>query len=525
MNPDTLMLQINQLRSTLGKMEIALGTVEEAIVWTDEQGKIQWCNRAFDELVNKAHIFVLGKQIIELLPLRQFDDNSSPAVHPYSLTLSTNAKSKGYYLFSQSSQELILEISGSPLEFLEEKSSIVLVIRDITERKIAEEELQEMNRQLERATRLKDEFLANMSHELRTPLNAILGMSESLEEGVFGAVNPSQINALTTIAESGRHLLALINDILDVAKIESGEIKLDITPTPIKELCRSSLTFIKQQALQKNIQLSLNIEPNLADPLLDERRTRQVLINLLSNAVKFTPDNGHITLEASRPTEEILRLAVSDTGIGIAPEHLNKLFQPFIQIDSALNRKYTGTGLGLALVKRIVELQGGQVKVESQVGIGSSFIVELPYQASNPSKVLVSNEQQNDEQVNSSSTQMPLILLADDNEANTITIASYLKAKGYRLECAVNGQEAIELNKSQQPALILMDIQMPVIDGLEAIKQIRQDSTVPIIALTALAMVGDRERCLAAGANEYLAKPLKLKELLFTIQQLLTPLI
>ena len=259
-------------------------------------------------------------------------------------------------------------------------------VTDINERKETEKELQRINQELARATRLKDEFLANMSHELRTPLTAILGMTEGLQEGVFGAVDEEHLIALETIEQSGLHLLALIDDILNLAKIESGQIELEYSSVAVDRMCESSLVFVKQQAGKKRIRLHHKITPNLPDITVDERRIRQVLINLLNNAVKFTPEEGQIVLEvmALLPDEtrnyKILRFAVTDTGIGIAPEDLKKLFQPFIQVDSALNRQHDGTGLGLALVKRIVELHGGQVSVTSEVGVGSCFVFELPIQ-------------------------------------------------------------------------------------------------------------------------------------------------
>lgn len=416
-----------------------------------------------------------------------------------------------------------------------------LTERQQTEIKLTQsnEQLAISNQELARATRLKDEFLANMSHELRTPLNAILGMTEGLHEGVFGSVNEAQIKALQTVEKSGSHLLSLINDILDVAKIESGQIELECTSVSINYLCQSSMAFIKQQALQKRIQLDIKLQLNLPNLLVDERRIRQVLINLLNNAMKFTSEGGRITLEVTKiqsnltdsPQQNLIRIAVIDTGIGISSENINKLFKPFIQIDSALNRQYTGTGLGLALVKRIVELHGGRVDLTSEVGVGSCFTIELPCM---PSK-LDSSEGTSDHQLPATSepdtlsdnqirTDMPLILLAEDNEANISTISSYLGAKGYRILLAKDGKQAIDFATTHQPNLILMDIQMPGMDGLEAMKQIRSNPNlidIPMIALTALAMTGDRERCLAAGANDYLTKPVKLKQLASLIQQLL----
>ncbi|MDD1474565.1 PAS domain S-box protein, partial [Dolichospermum sp. ST_sed4] len=416
-------------------------------------------------------------------------------------------------------------------------------VTDISQHKLIETQLQETNQQLvasnqelARATRLKDEFLANMSHELRTPLNAILGLSEGLQDEVCGVINERQRRNLQTIERSGTHLLALINDILDLSKIEAGQVELDCTPTAMSQLCQWSLSFIKQQAFQKRIQVDVKIQPNLPDILVDERRIRQVLINLLNNAVKFTLEGGNITLTVTSkeypPESQIthlrnfIRIAVIDTGIGIAPENIPKLFQPFVQIDSSLNRKYTGTGLGLALVKRIVEMHGGQVTINSQIGVGSSFFVDLPC-ANIPKSASQSVDQSQANSVcifNNTVKKSPLILLAEDNQGNILSFSSYLEAKGYRIILAKNGLEAIEMTKSHCPDLILMDIQMPEMDGLEAIRQIRLNPvfvTLPIIALTSLAMPGDQERCLAAGANDYLSKPLKLKQLVNTMQQLL----
>ena len=429
------------------------------------------------------------------------------------------------------------------------------------------QQLHLVNAELIRSHQLKDEFLANMSHELRTPLNAVLGMTEGLQEEVFGSINDRQLKALNTIERSGNHLLELINDILDVAKIESGQIELDVQPTDIALLCSSSMAFIKQQALKKHIQLEIKIPDNLPQLSVDERRIRQVLINLLNNGVKFTPAGGSITVVASyhsdlivdpKPIQgitnvnihstqidrslnldidkgrlerqEYVKIAIFDTGIGIAPEHISHIFQPFIQIDSALNRRYEGTGLGLALVKQIVELHGGSVGLTSEVGVGSCFTIDLPcvdptftpIAEFQPQSTLLTTDPDLSQSL---AKTVPLILLAEDNDANICTISSYLEAKGYRLIVANSGREAIDLAQSHHPDLILMDIQMPGMDGLTAMQEIRRDPQwvdLPIVALTALAMSGDRERCLASGANDYISKPIQLKQLAQTIHQMLS---
>jgi PAS domain S-box-containing protein len=393
---------------------------------------------------------------------------------------------------------------------------------NISDRKAAELQLQRTNAELLQATRLKDEFLANMSHELRTPLNAILGMAESLQEAVYGPVSDRQVKALQTIERSGSHLLALINDILDVAKIEAGQATLSLSTVTVPALFEASIGFVRHQAAKKRIQIQTHLSSQLPCLRVDERRARQVLINLLTNAVKFTPEGGRITLTATVAPDDPqhLTLTVADTGIGIPADKIPQLFQPFIQVDSALNRQYDGTGLGLALVKRLVELHGGEVGLTSTVNEGSCFTLTLPIAADTvtapPAEPGVAPL--------ASPSDSPLLLLVEDNPSSVDMMWDYLEAKGYRLHLARSGQEAIASAVAQPPDMILMDIQMPEMDGFEAIRKIRQQPPliqVPIIALTALAMEGDRDLCLAAGANDYLSKPVKLRQLSEHIQALL----
>ncbi len=401
-------------------------------------------------------------------------------------------------------------------------------LEEVVEKRTAE--LSFANTELEKAAGLKDEFLANMSHELRTPLNAILGLSEALQEEIYGNLNHKQTKKIHNIEESGRHLLDLINEILDLAKIEAGKIVLEYNGISIKELLQSSLRFIKQTALKKRIKVSSSISGTIETFRADEKRMKQILVNLLSNAVKFTPDKGQVGIEVCVNEEnQTISFLVWDTGIGIPSKCFDKLFQPFVQIDSSLSRQYAGTGLGLALVNNLTNLHNGSITVESQEEKGSKFTVTIPikeygykesdqYQVEDESDVLIVEEI-----IKVKKEDQKLILLAEDNEMNIMTIKDYLEVKQFRVAVARNGKDAVKMAHEINPELILMDIQMPKMNGLDAIKEIRATniSSAPIIALTALAMPNDKEKCLNAGADEYMKKPVGLKNLIKTINDLL----
>jgi PAS domain S-box-containing protein len=400
---------------------------------------------------------------------------------------------------------------------------------DNTERKQAEKALHEsydrlnmVNLELEKALRVKDEFLASMSHELRTPLTGILGLSEAMQLDVYGELNDRQRRSLQSIHESGDHLLSLINDILDLSKIEAGKLEAQIAPCVLGDICQSSLQLTKGMAQQKNqyVSYSASIVPVVLNA--DARRVKQILVNLLSNAIKFTPEYGELGLSVEPDAaNRQVRLIVWDKGIGIKPENLEKLFKPFTQIDSSLAREYSGTGLGLSLVQRLTKLNNGTVEVESVFGQGSRFIVTLPWTP----KLAASDEPEPEtpqlasSQPEGDSPQYThTILIADDNLVLVNMLADFLEAHHYRAVKAESGWEVLDKLTSAKPDLVLMDIQMPGMDGLKTIQHIRNhaDPAVAssrIIAVTALAMRGDRERCLAAGANEYISKPVKLKEL------------
>jgi PAS domain S-box-containing protein len=388
-------------------------------------------------------------------------------------------------------------------------------------------ELQQANAELRRANRLKDEFLANMSHELRTPLTAILGLAEALQMDSYGPLLEKQAQMLQVIHQSGQHLLALITDILDLAKIEAGKAELRLAPTVAAEVCQASLQFIKQTAQKKNVRVMFASDPQVRLIQADARRLKQMLVNLLNNAVKFTPEDGQIGLEVMGDTaQHEVRFTVWDTGIGLSPEEQAMLFQPFMQVDGSLTRRYEGAGLGLALTRRLAEMHGGRMSVESLgADQGSRFTLTLPWQPAEMPPSRTADKALAPATLALPSGRSPLILLADDNEATLVAIGDFLHSLSADIVTAQTGQEALTQAQAVKPDLILMDIQMPDLDGLEAIRRLKAASAtaqIPIIALTALAMSGDRERCLEAGANAYLSKPVKLVELLQVIAGLLT---
>jgi PAS domain S-box-containing protein len=525
-------------------------TANALVVGLDLEGHVILCNNFCEKITGYSREEALGQDwFTTFLPKRK-----------HSLTKRVFRELVGQGLISQhenpiltkDGRERAIAWSNTVIHDAEGRPMSVLAIgQDITERKQAEKALKEerallaqrvaertaelsiANAELARAARLKDEFLASMSHELRTPLNAILGMSEALQEQVYGPLNEKQLRSLHTIEGSGRHLLSLINDILDVSKIEAGKLELEVGPVSVQSVCQASLGLIKQTAYKKRLEVSFTFDNAVTTLQADERRLKQILVNLLSNAVKFTPGGGAIGLEVAGDAKgEAAHLIVWDTGIGISKEDMGRLFQPFVQLDSSLSRQHTGTGLGLSLVYRLTEMHGGSVSVESEVGKGSRFTVSLPWQVAEKverSEESVEGKGKGAPRVTLPMPNIPLLLLAEDNEGSINTLTDYLGAKGYRVVVGRDGAEAIERAREERPDLILMDIQMPGMDGLEATRRIRADADpstglrtslakVPIIALTALAMPGDRERCLAAGANDYLSKPVSLKKLVEVIE-------
>lgn len=379
------------------------------------------------------------------------------------------------------------------------------------------QEITAKNAQLEQANRLKGEFLANMSHELRTPLNAVIGFSEVLRDELLGDLNDKQRDYVGEIFDSANHLLSLINDILDLSKIEAGKMELALEPFNVAEMLRNSLSIVKENAAAHDIRLIREISDDVGVFEVDGRKLRQVVYNLLSNAVKFTPDGGQVRLAAHCDGAHLC-IDVTDTGIGIAEQDLPRLFRPFEQLDGSLSRQHEGTGLGLAMVKNLVEMHGGTVSVASSPGQGSRFSVVIP--------VSVEQAPVETPRPAASVARPPAgrggpVLLVEDNDAAAQLMGEQLEGAGYVVIRASSGLEAVVLADQHRPALVVLDILLPDIDGWEVLRRLKEDSSLAAIPVLVVSVVADARKGFQLGALDVLQKPVRRGWLLDAVRRAL----
>jgi len=378
-------------------------------------------------------------------------------------------------------------------------------------------ELKQKSLQLEVASQHKSEFLANMSHELRTPLNAIIGFSEVLLERMFGEVNEKQADYLQDILGSGRHLLNLINDILDISKVEAGHMSLERTCFSLSEVIENGLTMVRERANRQRLVISADIDPAIGLIEADERMIKQVIVNLLTNAVKFTPDKGQVKVVA-RLMETEVQVAVRDTGIGIGPEDQARIFEEFQQAKHSLLKAEEGTGLGLTLTKKLVELHGGRIWVESVVGAGSTFTIALPVDAST-SRAKAANPPSPIQSKDASRT----VLLVEDDGRSAELMTLYLTTAEFNVVLARDGRDGLDTARRLRPSVIVLDIMLPRMDGWDFLVEAKADSTIADIPVIIVSMVDEIGKGFALGAADYLLKPVNRESLIATLGRLTLP--
>jgi PAS domain S-box-containing protein len=502
----------------------------DALMTTDPRGIITDVNKQTEALTGCTRDELIGA------PFKNYFTDPSLAQAGINRVLS-EGKVTNYELTARARDGKLTVVSYNATTFHDRDrilQGVFAAARDVTELKLFEQALKQKNVELEDASRMKSEFLANMSHELRTPLNAIIGFSEILRDGLMGEMTEKQRGFINNIFGSGTHLLSLINDILDLSKVEAGKMLLDLEPIQVSSLLMNSLSIIREKAATRHVRLSMDVAEELGSIQADPRKVKQILYNLLSNAVKFTSEGGQVTLRASHVGRaevgrlsgawagrnfplvdskytEFLEISVTDGGIGISEEGLAHLFKPFSQIDSGLARKFEGTGLGLNMVKLLADLHCGGVAVESLVGEGSSFTVWLPFRAA-------------DEEGTESTRALnaPVIealpgeriaLVVEDDPKSAELICVQLEAEGFRVLQATSAEDALVLAVQQPLSLITLDIMLPNMDGWEFLSHIKRMPALRSIPVVIISIVADLNRGFALGAAAVMQKPISRREL------------
>ncbi len=555
---------LNHERDTLAHLSSIVESSEDTIVSVSLAGKIETWNDASQRCYGYTVDQAVGQPISLLVPERCFKGFNEV------LQRARNGESTDHFDTQHlcSDGRLVdVSLNVSPLR---DSDGIIngmsLIARDITDRKRAEEQaalarrrielqarelaiqteqLRQANEKAERANQAKSEFLANMSHEIRTPMTAILGFADILKNnGDLENAPPERIDAINTITRNGEHLLSLINSILDLSKIESGKLDVEKIECAPLDLLREVHSLMQVRADAKNLKLSIACSGIIPATInSDPTRLRQILLNLVGNALKFT-ENGGVRVEVSHQSSSDetsnLRFDVIDTGIGMTAEQMNRLFQPFTQADTSTTRRFGGTGLGLTISKRLAEILGGTIEVGSRSGEGTTFSVTVATGDLGGVEMVSQTELVSSDGLHRCQKAKPTqkaalpevncrVLLAEDGPDNQRLISFVLKKAGMDVKIANNGQEALELaarandssNSIQEPFdVVLMDMQMPVLDGYQATRRLREQGyRRPIIALTAHAMTGDREKCLEAGCDDFATKPIDRQRLITMIAQ------
>lgn len=512
-----------QISATTGELSAIVQTAANAIITTDGEGRIDVFNPAAEEMFGWSHTEMRGNSVSCLLPdtvamsHRQYFQQADTAVRYRSIGIKREVRAR-----RRNGETFPVSIALGHTRLAPDQPYFVAFITDITAQRTIEEDLRRAKEQAEAAARAKAAFLANMSHEIRTPMNAIIGFSELVLAD--GSVSGSAREHVQTVHQSARDLLTIINDILDYSKIEGGKTELERLPFSLTRLLRDVLKLLDQEIRHKQLSIQVEVAPAVpAICLGDPTRIRQILLNLLGNAIKFTHVGG-ITLQLDVPEQGQIHFAVRDTGIGMTPEQLDKVFESFTQADASTTRRFGGTGLGTTICRHLVQLMHGRIWAESRYGQGSTFHFTLPLpavQSSSSAALLPADE-------NDLSARAPRafrILLAEDVATNARLVMLRLSQLGHQVVWQDSGRGAVTACLQEDYDVVLMDVMMPDMDGLaatQAIRQMRPGTApyLPIIALTASVLPEDHRRCREAGMDAVLGKPIDLAEILQQMEAL-----
>jgi len=502
----------------------------DALMTTDPRGIITDVNKQTEALTGCTRDELIGA------PFKKYFTDPTRAEEGIKRVLA-EGKVTNFELSARARDGAVTVVSYNATTFHDRDrrlQGVFAAARDVTDLKRFEQALRQKNVELEDASRMKSEFLANMSHELRTPLNAIIGFSEVLKDGLMGDMTDKQRGFIGDIHGSGQHLLALINDILDLSKVEAGKMTLDLSRVPVSSLFTNSLAVVREKAASRGIRLTVGTTEDLGVIHVDTRMVKQIVYNLLSNAVKFATDNGRVTMTAAvvsradvgglsgaRPSrslplgpsefEEFLQISVTDVGIGISTDGLKQLFKPFSQIDSGLSRKFEGTGLGLVMVKLLAELHGGTVAVESAVGEGSTFAVWLPLRPAEETVALMAPQLAAPRVAAGDGA--PVALVVEDDSKSADLTRLQLEAHGFTVVHVTSAEAALSVAAQRPLSLITLDIMLPNMDGWEFLAAMRDTPELTGIPVLIISIVADRARGLALGASAVMQKPISRQEL------------
>jgi two-component system, sensor histidine kinase len=499
------------------RLALAARHANDSVIFTRPDGRIDWVNDAFTRISGYSFDQAVGRDAGDLL---NAEATSAEALATLAEAHRAGSSVRVELLNKRRDGQLIwMEISLSPVIGADGLPEVFISVeRDITEARRHAEALAEARRAAEAAAQAKSQFLAAMSHEIRTPMNGVIGIAELLEET---ALEPLQRHYVGTILDSGRALLTIINEVLDLSKLQSEKAELLALPFSVNACLARAVDLLQPSAVKKGLSLSVNLDPELAYNLGDEGRLRQVLLNLLGNALKFTAE-GEVWVKVRHQAEaacDHIEIAVSDTGIGIAPERISQVFESFTQADAAISQRFGGTGLGLTISRLLAQRMGGDITLRSELGKGSVFTLSLRLPRAEAGTM-----------AEPAQTTAPVtglrIIVAEDNRTNMLITRKILEASVASLTEARSGREAVEAYRAAPPDLVLMDVSMPEMSGIEATQEIRHIeaaaglSRCPIVALTAYASAEEAQMCLAAGMDAVLTKPLARAELYTLLQRL-----